>query len=70
MDILPMDRQVFRQVNGSIDVVHNRDYPEQAFLGLEFNLLDVLSLRGGYNTHTDDGGVSLWIRAQAIRIGG
>jgi len=38
----------------SIDASHYIDHPEQVKLGLEYQILDVLSLRGGYASSTDE----------------
>lgn len=41
----------------SIDAVHNRDYPEQVNLGLEYTFMNLLSLRGGYMFNNDEKGI-------------
>lgn len=38
----------------SIDAVHSRDYPEQIKLGVEYKLLNMFSVRGGYVTPSDE----------------
>ncbi len=38
----------------SVDAVHPRDYPEQIMLGAEYRMLDMLSLRAGYMTPSDE----------------
>ncbi len=42
----------------SIDAVHPRDFPEYLNIGMEYNFMKVLSLRGGYITRQDDYGLS------------
>jgi hypothetical protein len=48
------DTSIVRSVLVAIDAVHNRDYREQLFAGLEVNLFDVLALRGGIITNSDE----------------
>jgi hypothetical protein len=43
----------------SIDATHYRDHPEQVKAGLDYRFMDVLSLRGGYVSSNDEGGLSL-----------
>lgn len=47
---LPMDQSLFM----SIDASHHRDHPEQVKIGLEYKLLNALSLRGGYVSSNDE----------------
>lgn len=58
MDVLPMSRTSVKRIDAAVDLVHNRDYPEQVYFGIDINLLDMLALRGGYNTKSDQGGAS------------
>jgi hypothetical protein len=52
---LPVDQSLYL----SIDASHYRDHPEQIKFGLEYRLMNVLSLRGGYVTDNDESGLSL-----------
>jgi hypothetical protein len=45
-------------LNMSIDVSHYRDHPEQLKIGLEYRIMNTLSLRGGYITNSDESGMS------------
>lgn len=45
----------------SIDASHYRDHPEQLKIGLEYRVLNVLSLRGGYITNNDESGASFGV---------
>ena len=40
----------------SIDASHYRDHPEQLKIGVEYKLMKLLSLRGGYTTNSDQSG--------------
>jgi len=42
----------------SIDASHYRDHPEQLKVGLEYQIMNMLSLRGGYATNNDESGFS------------
>ncbi|MFA3781812.1 PorV/PorQ family protein [Melioribacteraceae bacterium 4301-Me] len=42
----------------SFDASHPRDYPEQAAFGVEYTFMKTLSLRVGYQTPTDEKGIS------------
>jgi hypothetical protein len=42
----------------SVDAVHYRSHPEQLRIGVDYRLLDILSLRGGYMTAEDESGLS------------
>jgi len=37
----------------TVDATHDRSYPEQLIVGLDYRLLDMLSIRGGYVTNSD-----------------
>jgi hypothetical protein len=45
----------------SIDAGHYRSHPEQVKVGLDYRLLEVLSLRGGYVSNNDESGFSYGI---------
>lgn len=42
----------------SVDATHPRDYPEQILVGAEYSFMQSFSLRGGYETPSDIGGLS------------
>ena len=42
----------------SVDASHYRDHPEQLKVGLEYTILNMLSLRTGYITNNDESGMS------------
>jgi hypothetical protein len=44
-----------------IDADHNRDYPERLKFGVEYQLMKVISLRGGYMTSSVESGFSFGI---------
>ncbi len=60
MDVMDFlnDRSFVHSFYVSIDAVHNRDYYEQVFFGGECDLLDVLDLRAGYVTSSDEMGAT------------
>jgi hypothetical protein len=41
-----------------IDASHYRDHPEQLKIGIEYKVMNVLALRGGYITNNDESGIS------------
>jgi len=51
---VPLDQSLFL----CIDASHYRDHPEQLKIGLEYQVLKMLSLRGGYATNSDESGFS------------
>lgn len=51
---LPFDQSLYM----SIDASHHRDYPEQIKIGLDYRVLDILSLRGGYASGNEESGLS------------
>jgi len=60
MDFLegaPLDQSLYL----SIDASHYRDHPEQVKVGLDYRLMNVLSLRGGYVSTSDESGFSFGI---------
>jgi hypothetical protein len=53
----------------SIDASHYLDHPEQVKVGLEYRLLDMISLRGGYMSSTDEeGGLSFGLGASKYGV--
>ena len=50
----PLDQSLLM----SIDASHYRDHPEQLKIGLEYKIMNILSLRGGYITNSDESGMS------------
>lgn len=57
MDIIDID-PLSQALNISIDACHYRDHPEQLKIGLEYRVMNMLSLRGGYITNNDESGMS------------
>ena len=45
----------------SIDASHYRSHPEQLKLGLDYKLMDILSVRTGYITNNDESGLSFGV---------
>jgi hypothetical protein len=45
----------------SIDACHHRDHPEQLKIGVEYQFMNILSLRTGYATNNDESGISMGI---------
>lgn len=52
------ERSVVNSFVVSVDAVHNRDYREQVFVGGECLIMNLLSLRGGYITGSDENDVT------------
>jgi hypothetical protein len=52
MDVLPATGMK-QSLLLSIDATHDRSYPEQLIVGLDWRLLELLSLRGGYISNSD-----------------
>jgi hypothetical protein len=52
----------------SIDAVHNRDYPEQINLGMEYTFNQLISLRGGYMFNNDEHGITGGIGIQKFGL--
>jgi hypothetical protein len=52
LDLLPAGG-VKQSLVLSVDATHDRSYPEQLLVGLDYTLLDLLSVRGGYVTNSD-----------------
>jgi hypothetical protein len=65
VDELPFDQSLLV----SIDASHYLDHPEQVKIGLEYRLLDMISLRGGYASSTDEGsGLSFGLGASKYGV--
>ena len=47
---LPLDQVL----NASIDASHYRDHPEQLKIGLEYKVMNLLAVRGGYASNVDE----------------
>ena len=54
IDVNPLDHVLTM----SIDASHFRDHPEQLRIGVEYRVMNILSLRGGYITNNDESGIS------------
>ncbi len=54
---LPLDQALYM----SVDACHHRDHPEQVKLGLEYKVMNLLSLRGGYVSNNDENDVTYGI---------
>ncbi len=54
---LPFDQSLYV----SVDASHHRDHPEQVKVGLDYKLLNTLSLRGGYISSNDESGFSFGV---------
>ncbi len=61
MDVMDLmsDRSFISSAYVSVDAVHNRDYHEQVFVAGDVTMLDVLSLRAGYITSSDEQGFTM-----------
>ena len=53
----PLDQALYI----SVDASHYRSHPEQIKIGLDYQLMKVLSLRGGYITNNDESGISFGV---------
>lgn len=51
---LPLDQSLIVSIDGS----HHRDHPEQYKIGMDYKLLDALSLRGGYISDNYESGIT------------
>jgi hypothetical protein len=65
MDIDPMEQLL----HVSIDASHYRDHPEQLKIGLEYRIMNILSLRGGYATNNDESGMSFGVGISKFGFG-
>lgn len=63
------ERSTVNAVLISVDATHYRDYYEQVFFGAEVMLLDVLALRGGYMTSSDEGDWTLGVGIRQFGVG-
>jgi hypothetical protein len=59
MEELPLDQSLYF----SIDASHYRDHPEQIKFGLDYQVLNAISLRSGYITNNDESGFSFGLGA-------
>jgi hypothetical protein len=57
VDELPFDQSLFV----SVDASHHRDHPEQVKVGLDYKVLNIISLRGGYISSNDESGFSFGV---------
>ncbi|MDZ7262434.1 MAG: PorV/PorQ family protein, partial [candidate division KSB1 bacterium] len=57
MEEAPLDQSLYL----SIDASHYRDYPEQIKFGLDYRLMNMLSLRGGYMNSIERNGFSFGV---------
>ena len=53
----------------SIDASHHRDHPEQIKIGLDYCLMNMLSLRGGYVSSNDEDGISFGVGVRYFGVG-
>jgi hypothetical protein len=52
-----------------LDASHHRDHPEQIKIGMEYRLMDMLSLRGGYVSSNDENGLSFGVGVSYFGVG-
>jgi len=67
MDLMEMggpEQNLFISLNAS----HYRSHPEQLLIGLDYRLMDILSLRGGYVTNNDENGLSFGFGIQQFGL--
>lgn len=62
------DRSIVRSVTFAVDAIHNRDYREQMFVGVDCRLLGVLALRGGYIGGSDEAGATMGFGVQKFGL--
>jgi hypothetical protein len=48
-------------LNMSVDASHYRDHPEQIKVGIEYKVMNILALRGGYVSNNDESGATYGI---------
>lgn len=53
----------------SIDASHYRSHPEQIKIGLDYQLMNMLSVRGGYISNNDESGLSFGVGVNKFGIG-
>ena len=51
---VPLDQSLYLCVDAS----HYRSHPEQIKVGVDYRIMNVLSLRGGYVSNNDESGIS------------
>lgn len=61
---LPYNQSLLVSLDGS----HHRDHPEQIKIGLDYQLLDALSLRGGYISNNDENDFSFGVGFSGLGI--
>ena len=60
MDLMDFFREssIEQSMKMSIDATHDRSYAEQILVGLDYKVMNLLSLRGGYATSNDESGLA------------
>lgn len=53
----------------SLDATHPRSHPEQIKIGMEYNLMNILALRGGYITSNSEDGVTFGLGVTSAGLG-
>lgn len=53
----------------SLDASHYRSHPEQIKVGVDYRLLNLLSLRGGYISNNDESGLSFGVGVKKYGVG-
>ena len=64
LEDMPLDQSLYL----SIDASHYRSHPEQLKFGLDYRLLDILSLRGGYLSNNDESGFSFGVGVSYVGL--
>ncbi len=67
MDLLPEFSSNHRLIV-SIDATHDRSYPEQLLIGLDYTFMRLLSLRAGYITNDDEEGLSFGLGISTLGL--
>jgi hypothetical protein len=52
----------------SLDASHHRDHAEQIKVGVDYRLMDMLSLRGGYVSNNDESGISFGMGVKYLGV--
>ncbi|MBN2105622.1 PorV/PorQ family protein, partial [bacterium] len=70
MDVLDFmgDRSIDHALIVSLDASHYRSHPEQVKVGLDYRLLNMLSVRGGYISNNDESGLSFGVGIQSFGL--
>lgn len=68
MDLIP-NKSFDQSLIVSIDAAHHRSHPEQIMIGVDYTLLKMFSLRGGYISADDEDSFSFGIGLQLANIG-